>query len=174
MLKTSFALYFLSINLDADVNIRDHSGKKPMQYLVRQDTSSMSVDTFKSESPFRKRLPSSNIPSTFASMIKSPKQKTPPMIMVNNSPFSTSCEMDEARDNITEPIKSRRLKKSPSNASLVDYSSSTLPIKLSKSQSTVNLSHDDNHSFRLSSFRKSMRAGIRTFVRNGKKPQYPV
>lgn len=82
--------------------------------------------------------------------------------------------MDEARDNITEPIKSRRLKKSPSNASLVDYSSSTLPIKLSKSQSTVNLSHDDNHSFRLSSFRKSMRAGIRTFVRNGKKPQYPV
>lgn len=31
------------------MNIRDHSGKKPMQYLVRQDTS-VSLDTFKSES----------------------------------------------------------------------------------------------------------------------------
>jgi len=38
-----------SICVDADVNVRDHSGKKPMQYLVRQDTS-VSMDTFKSES----------------------------------------------------------------------------------------------------------------------------
>lgn len=35
-------------NADADANMRDHSGKKPMQYLVRQDAS-MSLDTFKSE-----------------------------------------------------------------------------------------------------------------------------
>jgi len=33
--------------VDADASIRDHSGKKPMQYLVRQDT--MSMESFKSE-----------------------------------------------------------------------------------------------------------------------------
>lgn len=47
--------------LDADVNVRDHSGKKPMQYLVRQDTT-VSMDTFKSESKnavvLRERIPS--------------------------------------------------------------------------------------------------------------------
>jgi hypothetical protein len=32
---------------NADANMRDHSGKKPMQYMVRQDSTAVSMDTFK-------------------------------------------------------------------------------------------------------------------------------
>lgn len=51
------------------MNIRDHSGKKPMQYLVRQDTS-VSMDTFKSEyhplSPDPSSMPGTRIRRHFS------------------------------------------------------------------------------------------------------------
>jgi hypothetical protein len=57
---TCAILTYNYLQSDADANIRDHSGKKPMQYLVRQDTE-LSVDSYRSEFLVPKGKPRSRI-----------------------------------------------------------------------------------------------------------------
>jgi len=126
-------------NADADANMRDHSGKKPMQYLVRQDAS-MSMDTFKSEISVQPRTTRAVRRHSTASNISLFKPQPNPELKVSLPICNEKSSLKSAFNSLepTNPPPSYKNRNSSSPVQLLSFISSPNGRKLSISSDVPN------------------------------------